>query len=144
MTVVMQEKTMTTRERRSTGNEHLKSDCAKQLQDFRIFGAKKHLSFCECSFHATKLLFILLTYWCQPREQRHRHHNQWKFSDRFTSALYSDPSKTTCTMYLQADHLFYQKFNSDMDVVIEQLTQHVQAVNDIYRSVGQSLLISSA
>ena len=41
-------------------------------------------------------------------------------------------------MYLQADHLFYQKFNSDMDVVIEQLTQHVQAVNDIYRSVGQS------
>jgi len=40
-------------------------------------------------------------------------------------------------MYLQADHLFYQKFNSDMDAVIEQLTQHVQAVNDIYRSVGQ-------
>jgi len=51
--------------------------------------------------------------------------------------LYADPSKTTCTMYLQADHLFYQKFNSDIDVVIEQLTQHVQAVNDIYRSVGQ-------
>jgi len=42
-------------------------------------------------------------------------------------------------MYLQADHLFYQKFNSDMDVVIEQLTQHVQAVNDIYRSVGESV-----
>jgi len=40
-------------------------------------------------------------------------------------------------MFLQADHLFYQKFHSDMDVVIEQLTQHVQAVNDIYRSVGQ-------
>jgi len=44
-------------------------------------------------------------------------------------------------MFLQADHLFYQKFNSDMDVVIEQLTQHVQAVNDIYRSVGQSALL---
>jgi len=44
-------------------------------------------------------------------------------------------------MFLQADHLFYQKFHSDMDLVIEQLTQHVQAVNDIYRSVGQSTYV---
>jgi len=44
-------------------------------------------------------------------------------------------------MFLQADHLFYQKFHADMDLVIEQLTQHVQAVNDIYRSVGQSTYI---
>jgi len=29
-----------------------------------------------------------------------------------------------------------------MDVVIEQLTQHVQAVNDIYTSVGQSISIN--
>lgn len=41
-------------------------------------------------------------------------------------------------MYLQADHLFYQKFDADEDAVIEQLTQHVQAVNDIYRSIGNA------
>jgi disintegrin and metalloproteinase domain-containing protein 10 len=52
-----------------------------------------------------------------------------------------DPMKTTCTMYLQADHLFYQKFDADEDAVVEQLTQHVQAVNDIYRSIGISTYI---
>jgi len=61
-------------------------------------------------------------------------HQEWKLT---RADGHTDPTKTTCTMFLQADHLFYQKFHSDMDVVIEQLTQHVQAVNDIYRSVGQ-------
>lgn len=46
-----------------------------------------------------------------------------------------DPLKTTCTMYIQADHLFYQKFDSNEDLVIEQLTQHVQGVNEIYRKI---------
>lgn len=47
-----------------------------------------------------------------------------------------DRLKTTCTMYIQADHLFYEKFDSNEDRVIEQLTQHVQGVNDIYRTIG--------
>lgn len=48
-----------------------------------------------------------------------------------------DPLKTTCTMYIQADHLFFEKFDSNEDMVVEQLTQHVQGVNDIYRKIGE-------
>ena len=48
-----------------------------------------------------------------------------------------DPRKTTCTLYVQADHLFYQKFDRNMETVIEQLTQHVQGVNDIYHKIGE-------
>lgn len=48
-----------------------------------------------------------------------------------------DPSKTTCTLYMQADHLFYEKFGSNEESVIEQLTQHVQGVNEIYRIIGK-------
>ncbi|KAK2144321.1 hypothetical protein LSH36_767g00016 [Paralvinella palmiformis] len=46
-----------------------------------------------------------------------------------------DPTKTTCTLYIQADHLFYQKFGNNEERVIEQLTQHVQGVNQIYSIV---------
>ncbi len=48
-----------------------------------------------------------------------------------------DPSKITCTLYLQADHLFFQKFHSSEETVIEQLTQHVQGVNEIYKAIGE-------
>lgn len=47
----------------------------------------------------------------------------------------TDPTKTTCTLYIQADHLFYQKFGNNEERVIEQLTQHVQGVNQIYSIV---------
>ncbi|XP_064595788.1 disintegrin and metalloproteinase domain-containing protein 10-like [Liolophura sinensis] len=43
--------------------------------------------------------------------------------------------KTICELYLQADHLFYQHFSSNTETVIEQLTQHVQAVNAIYKNI---------
>ncbi|XP_013419426.1 disintegrin and metalloproteinase domain-containing protein 10 isoform X2 [Lingula anatina] len=45
------------------------------------------------------------------------------------------PSKTECAIYMQADHLYYQKQNSDVHAVIEQITNHVQAVNQIYASI---------
>ena len=48
-----------------------------------------------------------------------------------------DPKKTTCMLYLQADHLFYQKMGSD-EACIEAMTRHVQKVNSIYRNTGQS------
>ena len=48
-----------------------------------------------------------------------------------------DPSRTTCTLYMQADHLFYKKFHNNIELVIEQLTQHVQGVNDIYNRIGK-------
>lgn len=48
-----------------------------------------------------------------------------------------DPKKTTCMLYLQADHLFYEKLGSE-EACIETMTRHVQKVNNIYRSTGKS------
>ena len=52
-----------------------------------------------------------------------------------------DPTRITCSLYLQADHLFFHKFHSNEETVIEQLTQHVQGVNEIYGAIGKSLFI---
>lgn len=46
-----------------------------------------------------------------------------------------DPKKTTCMLYLQGDHQFYQKFGSE-EACIEVMTRHVQRVNSIYRVTG--------
>ena len=46
-----------------------------------------------------------------------------------------DPKKTTCMLYLQADHLFYEKMGSE-EACIESMTRHVQKVNNIYKNTG--------
>lgn len=46
-----------------------------------------------------------------------------------------DPKKTTCMLYLQADHQFFQKYGTE-EACIEVMTRHVQRVNSIYRSTG--------
>ncbi|KAL4216377.1 Disintegrin and metalloproteinase domain-containing protein 10 [Mactra antiquata] len=46
-----------------------------------------------------------------------------------------DPTKKICELYMEADHLLYQKFESDEDTVIEKLTEHVQALNAIYNDI---------
>lgn len=46
-----------------------------------------------------------------------------------------DPNKTTCMLYLQADHQFYQKYQSE-EACIEVMTRHVQRVNSIYKTTG--------
>lgn len=53
-----------------------------------------------------------------------------------------DPKKTTCMLYLQADHLFFQKYGTE-EACIEVMTRHVQRVNAIYRVTGDviSLLL---
>ncbi|XP_017885545.1 disintegrin and metalloproteinase domain-containing protein 10-like [Ceratina calcarata] len=43
-----------------------------------------------------------------------------------------DPKKTTCMMYLQADHTFFDHYKSE-EACIEVMTRHVQRVNSIYR-----------
>ena len=48
-----------------------------------------------------------------------------------------DPTKVTCEVYMQADHLYYRRYNNDTDTVIEKLTQHVQAINSIFKVVGE-------
>lgn len=53
------------------------------------------------------------------------------------SGDYFDKRKTTCMLYLQADHLFYQKMGRSEEACIEVMTRHVQRVNSIYRAVGE-------
>ncbi|CAL7939204.1 unnamed protein product [Xylocopa violacea] len=43
-----------------------------------------------------------------------------------------DPKKTTCMLYLQADHTFFNHYKSE-EACIEVMTRHVQRVNSIYR-----------
>jgi len=47
-----------------------------------------------------------------------------------------DNRKTTCMLYLQADHLFYEKYGRE-ETCIEVMTRHVQRVNAIYRNTGE-------
>lgn len=49
-----------------------------------------------------------------------------------------DPKKTTCLVYLQADHMFYQRYGSE-EACIEVMTRHVQKVNAIYKVTGNIL-----
>ncbi|RZC39549.1 hypothetical protein BDFB_002186, partial [Asbolus verrucosus] len=44
-----------------------------------------------------------------------------------------DPKKTTCMLYLQADHQFFQKYGTE-EACIEVMTRHVQRVNSIYKA----------
>lgn len=46
-----------------------------------------------------------------------------------------DPKKTTCMLYLQADHLFFEKMKSE-EACIDSMTRHVQKVNSIYKNTG--------
>lgn len=63
-----------------------------------------------------------------------RHHEKQKKKRRSTI----DHRKTTCMLYLQADHLFYGKMGSE-EACIETMTRHVQRVNSIYKNVGTSV-----
>lgn len=49
-----------------------------------------------------------------------------------------DPKKTTCMLYLQADHQFFQKYGTE-EACIEVMTRHVQRVNSIYKSTGKDV-----
>ncbi|XP_034248396.1 disintegrin and metalloproteinase domain-containing protein 10 [Thrips palmi] len=66
---------------------------------------------------------VLSGYYLPEDDPRH-------FNKRATAV---DPKKTTCMLYLQADHLFYQKYGTE-EACIEVMTRHVQRVNAIYRS----------
>lgn len=58
---------------------------------------------------------------------------RWMGRSKRAAAI--DPHKTTCMLYLQADHLFHQKFGSE-EACIEVMTRHVQRVNSIYQGTG--------
>lgn len=48
--------------------------------------------------------------------------------------------KSTCMLYLQADHTFFQKLGSD-EASIEAITRHVQRANVIYKNTGENFVI---
>uniref|UniRef100_A0A182XVQ8 Uncharacterized protein n=1 Tax=Anopheles stephensi TaxID=30069 RepID=A0A182XVQ8_ANOST len=70
----------------------------------------------------------------------HHHHHQQQLLQQqqqqqkeqksFANSLYD--RKSTCMLYLQADHTFFQKMGSD-EASIEAITRHVQRANLIYR-----------
>lgn len=47
-----------------------------------------------------------------------------------------DPRKTTCMLYLQADHQFFARYGTE-EACIEVMTRHVQRVNSIYKHTGK-------
>ena len=64
--------------------------------------------------------------------------NSMRFKSKRSSRDYYDKRKTTCMLYLQADHLFYEKMGRSEEACIEVMTRHVQRVNSIYRAVGET------
>ena len=60
-----------------------------------------------------------------------------RLKSKRSSGDYYDKRKTTCMLYLQADHLFYEKMGKSEEACIEVMTRHVQRVNSIYRAVGE-------
>ncbi|XP_014254814.1 disintegrin and metalloproteinase domain-containing protein 10 isoform X1 [Cimex lectularius] len=65
------------------------------------------------------------------------HEDNLLFDDDFRAHVHKraavDPKKTTCMLYLQADHLFFQKYGTE-EACIEVMTRHVQRVNSIYKT----------
>ena len=60
-----------------------------------------------------------------------RHHFRRKYNKHEV-----DPKKTTCMLYLQADHLFHEQMGTE-EATIDVMTRHVQRVNSIYKDVGE-------
>lgn len=78
----------------------------------------------------------------------HPHHNfnlnvRNDLSESFNMRPSSHVSdrKSTCMLYLQADHTFAQKLGSD-EASIEAITRHVQRANIIYKNTGEFLAVS--
>ena len=67
-----------------------------------------------------------------------RNHFRKKNSAAFNKKI--DRKKTTCMLYLQADHLFFNELGSE-EAAIEVMTRHVQRVNSIYQPVGKIIFI---
>lgn len=69
-------------------------------------------------------------------------HDDWLLSRQHIHKRAAiDPKKTTCMLYLQADHLFYQKYGTE-EACIEVMTRHVQRVNSIYKVTGKLIFLN--
>lgn len=91
----------------------------------------------------TVTTFEVLDWSDVPESVRHHFRKRGKGpSTPFQSTSKSgfDKKKTTCMLYLQADHLFYEKMGSE-EATIDVMTRHVQRVNSIYKEIGKSFYI---
>lgn len=72
----------------------------------------------------------------------HHHHSMNNLNKNVKNDASGDNSikslyerKSTCMLYLQADHTFFQKMGSE-EASIEAITRHVQRANAIYKNTG--------
>jgi disintegrin and metalloproteinase domain-containing protein 10 len=77
----------------------------------------------------TVTTFEVLDWADVPESVRHHFRKRANLKSRI------DPKKKTCMLYLQADHLFYEKMGSE-EASIDAMTRHVQRVNSIYKEIG--------
>lgn len=71
------------------------------------------------------------------------HHHQHQHHTNINNNIHSNTidakslhdRKSTCMLYLQADHTFFEKLGSE-EASIEAITRHVQRANTIYRNTG--------
>ena len=72
------------------------------------------------------------------KAQNHYHTNNFEtVQQRYRSKRAIDPAKVVCELYMQADHRYYQQFYSNTETVIEQIINHVAAMNVIFGAVGK-------
>lgn len=76
------------------------------------------------------------------RNNFHHHHQPLSFNNNIRTNTVGDGKsmydrKSTCMLYLQADHTFYQKMGSE-EASIEAITRHVQRANTIYKNTGKT------
>lgn len=77
------------------------------------------------------------------RNNFHHHQHHANINSNFHSnsidAKSSYDRKSTCMLYLQADHTFFEKMGSE-EASIEAITRHVQRANTIYKNTGKGQL----
>lgn len=76
----------------------------------------------------------------------HHHYSSNNINNNIRNDIGSDSDiktlyerKSTCMLYLQADHTFFQKMGSE-EASIEAITRHVQRANAIYKNTGNTFL----
>lgn len=69
----------------------------------------------------------------------HQHHSNINsnFHSNSIDAKSTYDRKSTCMLYLQADHTFFEKLGSE-EASIEAITRHVQRANAIYKNTGNA------
>ncbi|KAF2899907.1 hypothetical protein ILUMI_06281, partial [Ignelater luminosus] len=106
----------------------LEGDAREPYDEFSFWHPNK-------SKHPFSAPFDINTPFNQPIDEEMTTSNRTSFDFNFrhvNKRATIDPKKTTCMLYLQADHQFFQKYGTE-EACIEVMTRHVQRVNSIYR-----------